>query len=210
MNGTQLRTRVIQLRDALLDHDEPAIRLHRDWLVGAIAAALLDQDVMAMRALRAELAGLIAITDKHSQGGPGERWRALSELLQACADTYKPLEQMRLAQPDRLSGIILRHISRESGITPSILAEKLKKKRSHISNELNALEKEGLIYKLSEGRNTYLYLSGIGRNVLASFSPLGSSFDKTQSTLGRTYPHADPERIRQPNLPLSGLVSRAA
>ena len=210
MNQPQIHSHAIELRNALLGHDEQAIRKHRDWLVGAVAAALLDQDLAAMRVLRAELSGLIALTDQCSNGGAGERWRALSEILQACSDTYKPLEQMRLAQPGRLSGIILRHINREPGVTPSIIAEKLNKKRSHISNELNALEKEGLIHKLCEGRNTHLYISGIGRSVLAGFSPLHISLDKTENTLGRTYPYADPARIRQPNLPLSGLVSRAA
>lgn len=210
MNKSQLHAHATDLRTALLKCDWAAIRQHRDWLVGAVAAALLDQNVDAMRALRAELANLVAVTDKYSDAGAGERWRALAEILQACADTCKPLEQMRLAQPNRLSGLILRHIGKESGITPSALADKLDKQRSHISNELKALECEGLIHKLSEGRNTYLYISGIGRKMLENYQTVAPAAPPGKTPMERTYPHADPKRARLARLPLSGLINPAA
>lgn len=211
MNNHLLETHATGLRHALADHDQQSVREHRDWLTGAVAAALLDQDVKAMQALRAALVELIPLADKYISSGAGERWRALGEVLQSCADTYKPLEQRRLAEPSRLSGLILRRIAKESGITPSVLAARLNKKRSHISNELNALEKEGLIYRLSEGRNIYLYISGTGRGVLASFLPVRSLDDTgTEKYLPREYPHVDPERLRHASPDLSGLVHPVA
>ena len=210
MNKSELHTHATSLRQALIKSDKSAIRTHRDWLIGAVAAALLDQDMDAMRSLRAELASLIAVTDQYYDAGAGERWRALAEILQACADTYKPLEQMRLAQPNRLSGLVLRHIGRESGITPSSLADKLGKQRNHISNELRALEQEGLIHKLSEGRNTYLYISGIGRKMLENYQAAAPVDDYREAPMERNYPHADPNRTRQARLPLSGLINTAA
>ena len=211
MDKNPLETHVIELRCALVNHDQQAVREHRDWLTGAVAAALLDQDVNVMRVLRAALVELIPLANKHSNGS-GERWRALGEVLQACTDTYKPLEQLRLAEPSRLSGLILRCIDKEPGIAPSILAERLNKKRSHISNELNVLEKEGLIHRLSEGRNTYLYISGAGRRVLASFLPVYSLRGDTETERRSKweYPHADPERLRHISPGLSGLVRSVA
>lgn len=209
MQKNLIHVHVEGLRTALINGDQAVTRQHRDWLTCAIAGALLDQDIEAMRILRVELADLISLADHYASEGSGERWRALCEVLQLCCDTFKPLEQVRLAQPNRLSGLILRHIGKESGITPSLLAEKLEKKRSHISNELAALEKEGLIHRLSEGRNTYLYISGIGRSVLAGFVPL-SAATVGEAHSKRVYPHADPQRIRQPPIPLSGLVRSAA
>ena len=174
MDTQQLQTHLTALRQALLNQEGQAIREQQDWLTGAVAAALLNQDQDAMQALRAGLVGLIPIADKYASGGPGERWRALGEVLQACADTYKPLEQVRLAASERLSGLIIRQISRNPGITPSVLAEKLEKSRSHISNELKALYREGLINGIARGRATHLYLSGVGKDVLDSFSAMHS------------------------------------
>lgn len=174
MDTQQLQTHLTALRQALLDHEGRVVREQQDWLTGAVAAALLNQDQDAMQVLRAGLVGLIPIADKYASGGPGERWRALGEVLQACADTHKPLEQVRLAESDRLSGLIIRQINRNPGITPSVLAEKLEKSRSHISNELKALYREGLINGISRGRATHLYLSGVGKDVLDSFSAMHS------------------------------------
>jgi len=174
MDTQQLQTHLTALRQALLNQEGQAVREQQDWLTGAVAAALLNQDQDAMQALRAGLVGLIPIADKYASGGPGERWRALGEVLQACADTYKPLEQVRLAASERLSGLIIKQISRNPGITPSVLAEKLEKSRSHISNELKALYREGLINGIARGRATHLYLSGVGKDVLDSFSAIHS------------------------------------
>ena len=121
---------------------------------------------------------------------------------------FKLFRNDSLADPSRVSGLILRKINQNPGITPSALGKDLHKTPSHISNELKELYKEGLLEKLTRGRITCLYLSGIGKDVLNSFTAMRSLPKGTNAMHPqRNYPYSDPNRTKNPSTKLPGLRS---
>lgn len=169
MDRKSIESHVQALRQALMEGEREAVREHQDWLMGTTAVALLDQDLDGMMVLRRHFPYLASLANKHGTGGPGERWNALWEVLEMCTETHRPLEQVRLAEPARLSGRILHQIRNTPGIMPSELARLLKKTRNHISNEIKLLARQGLVHRVTEGRNQRLYLSSTARELLQRF-----------------------------------------
>ena len=183
---------VDQLRQALLGGDAERAEAPQAWLMGEIASALQAQDRDKMMELRGHLANLIPLADHHGSGKPGDRWRAVWELLQACSATHRPLEQYRLAEPGRLSGLILAQIKRQPGITPSELAGDLKKQANQISNELRRLRDEGLVHRVPEGAQRQYFLTSAARTLLVGQSPVRLVVQPQ-----REYLHLREERLKQ-------------
>jgi DNA-binding MarR family transcriptional regulator len=189
-----LESHVQTLRRALLDGDQATAAAEQDWLMGEAAAALLQQDTAAMTALRVHLADLAPLADRYGDGRPGDRWRAVWELLQACGETIRPLEQVRLADASRLSGLLLRHIGASEGITPTELGERTGKRLNHISNILRALMGQGLVHRIPQGREGHYYLSDMGRALLAQSQPVRAVAPASKA------PAALPPHVREKRL----------
>jgi hypothetical protein len=159
------------LVDALIDADPDAVKTHQDWLMGECAAGLLDQDGATLAELRAAVADLAPVADRYGQGLPGDRWRAVWELLHAIGAASRPLEQRRLARPERVSGRLLRLIRETPGISPGRMATALGKQTNHVSNALRGLLDQGLVQRLPRGREVNYYLTETGREALADEAP---------------------------------------
>lgn len=162
-------------KQALREKNETAIFQEKAWLREAVAWALLQQDEPAMKMVRGFCADLAPLTDHVDQTAKGgDCWRYFGEVLTLFLENNKPLEQLRLALPNTVSGKILKEIQAEAGITPSTLSKKLNKSVTHISNELTKLEKSGLIYRFREGKSYELFLSVLGKEALDSITPTQS------------------------------------
>ena len=172
MKSKQLNEQIEQLRQALLGGDSEVVEKPQAWLMGEVASALQAQDRATMMELRGHLANLIPLADHHGSGKPGDRWRAVWELLQACSASHQPLEQYRLAEPARLSGLLLKHIKQQPGITPSELGDALGKKLNQISNELKRLREEGLVHQVPQGAKRQYFLTTAARTLLEGQSPV--------------------------------------
>lgn len=157
-----LARRVQALTDALIDGDHTAAATHRDWLMGEVAAGLLQQEAATLMDLRAAVADLAPLADHYGEGGPGERWRAVWEILYVIGQTSRPLEQARLARSETVPGQLLRLMRDEPGISPGLMAARLGKRANHISNALRALIDQGLAFRLPHGRTLRYYLSETG------------------------------------------------
>lgn len=182
-------------RQALQQQDNAALNQEKRWLTSAVAAAVLNQDIQTINALRATLADLPALADRFdATGKPGDRWRALTDMLHVAAESALPLEQLRLTAPGKLSGLILKHIQTQPGITPKQLAECCAKEPNHIANELKKLDQIGLIHKQRQGRNQHIYLSAQGKTALETLAPV-----KIVATTGNhaKLPHIDNERLKK-------------
>ena len=190
MKSSTFPQHIEQLRQALLSGDSESVEAPQAWLMGEIAGALQAQDRAAMMELRGYLANLIPLADHHGSGKPGDRWRAVWELLQACSASHQPLEQYRLAEASRLSGLILVRIKRQPGITPSELGKNLEKKANQISNELKRLREEGLVHQVPEGAQRRYFLTTAARTLLDGQSPV-----RLAAQQPREYPHLREERI---------------
>lgn len=166
-----LARRVQALSDALIDGDGTAAATHRAWLMGEIAAGLLHQDGATLMELRAAVADLAPLADHYGEGGPGERWRAVWELLYAIGQTSRPLEQARLARAETMPGQLLRLIRDTPGISPGEMAKALGKQANHVSNALRGLIDQGLAFRLPRGREVNYYLSETGREALGDGPP---------------------------------------
>jgi DNA-binding MarR family transcriptional regulator len=166
-----LARRARALSDALIDGDGAAAATHRDWLMGEVAAGLLQQDGATLMELRAAVADLAPLADHYGEGGPGERWRAVWELLYAIGQTTRPLEQARLARADTVSGQLLRLIRDDPGIAPGKMAKALGKQANHVSNALRGLIDQGLVFRLPRGREVNYYLSETGRAAVDEQAP---------------------------------------
>lgn len=158
----ELEQHVSQLRQALLDGNGDAVVREQHWLMGAISTALLQQDQPAMMALRGHLADLAPLADHYGAARPGERWRAAWEILHDFTAGIRPLEQSRLAEPRTFSGVLLEHIAKQPGITPSQLASQTRKQGNHVSNTLRALAEQGLVQHVPAGRNSFYHLTAMG------------------------------------------------
>jgi len=186
------------LRQALLAGEAPAAATERDWLMGEVAAALLSQDAEALKALRARLADLAPLADRYGDGRPGDRWRAVWEILHACSETIRPLEQVRLARPGQLSGLLLRHIGDCEGITQGELSTRVGKRPNHVSNTLRGLAEQGLVHRVPQGRTVRYYLSEMGRELLAEQRP-ARAVPPAASGPERPLKYVRPERIEGRN-----------
>jgi DNA-binding MarR family transcriptional regulator len=184
-----LQSRAQALIDALIDGDFDAAKHLQGWLMGECAAGLLNQDGETLADLRAAVADLVAVADRYGPGKPGDRWRAVWELLHAIGATTRPLEQLRLAHPQRVSGQLLQLIRDRPGISPSEMVQCLGKKANHVSNALRGLIDQGLVDRVTRGREVDYYLTGTGREALADEAPAPGAVTAT----------AQPQRI--PSLP---------
>ncbi|MFA7243450.1 MAG: MarR family transcriptional regulator [Sulfuricellaceae bacterium] len=192
----KLEDHLALLRAALIDQDQAAATREQHWLMGALSAALLQQDQAAMMTLRGHLADLAPLADHYGDALPGERWRAAWEILLDFTETIRPLEQVRLAAPGQLSGLLLRHISDTPGITPSELARRVGKEPNHISNTLRALSDQGLVQRVPAGRNSFYHLAAMGVAALAQQQPLVETVKPTQPGKVINFAHAKKERLQ--------------
>ena len=158
---------------ALKTKNEAALLHEKACLTAAAASALLEQDSNAMRSIRACCADLSSLADHFdTTGKPGDRWRALGDVLTLALESSKPLEQLRLVLPSTVGGLIMKEIKKHPGITPSELSESCKRQPSHISNEIKKLENAGLIHSLKRGKNKELFLSMLGKEALDDVAPM--------------------------------------
>jgi DNA-binding transcriptional ArsR family regulator len=183
-----------QLRQALLDANPEQIEAPQAWLMGEIATVLQSQDREKMMELRGYLADLIPLADHYGTSKPGDRWRTAWELLQASSASHQPLEQYRLAEPGRLSGLILKHIKQIPGITPGELTKILHKMPNQISNELKRLRDDGLVHQIPNGNKRQYFLSSTARGLLEQQSPARSV---PAPAPARKFPHVRKDRLEQ-------------
>jgi DNA-binding MarR family transcriptional regulator len=180
-------------KNAMHDKDIGILQQERNWLVSAVASAMLRQEDSELSALRGQLSELAALADRYDPTArPGDRWRALSEIMMIAQESSLPLEQLRLVLPNKLTGLMMKHIRQEPGITPAQLAQRCAKQPNHISNELKKLDKALLIHRLRQGRSQHLYLSGSGKETLDSLATVQAG-----PALPRIYPHADTDRLKK-------------
>lgn len=180
-------------KQALKDKDTETVLREKAALTEAVAWALLDQDENQIKSVRACLANLAPLADHFDETGKhGDRWRALGEVLRLVSENNKPLEQLRLALPNTVSGKILREIQAQAGITPSELSKRLSKGTTHISNELkkletntDGLETAGLIVRLKRGKRHELFLSVLGKEALESITPTQPQIQMNEPTVTR-------------------------
>lgn len=202
-----LEDHLARLRAALIDKDQAAVTREQHWLMGAVSTALLQQDQAAMMTLRGHLADLAPLADHYGEALPGERWRAAWEILLDFTETIRPLEQVRLAAPGQLSGLLLRHIANTPGIQPSELARRVGKEPNHISNTLRALSDQGLVQRVPAGRKSFYHLAAMGVAALAQQQPLEGIVKPAQTGKVADLDHAREERLQGRNtreLPANG------
>lgn len=195
-------------KQALKDSDNQALLQEKAWLTAAAASALLNQDIEAMRQVRGCCADLSALADRFdSTGKPGDRWRALGDVLTLALESGRPLEQLRLALPATVSGTLLQYIKEQPGITPTQLKELCNKSASHISNELKKLENAGLIDRLRRTKKHELFLSILGKEALDTINPREAP---VQHEAAIDYEYADPVLVNQPPLEIPLFRLKAA
>jgi DNA-binding MarR family transcriptional regulator len=186
---------------ALKEQDQDTLIREKATLTEAVAWALLEQDEEQIQAVRACLANLAPLADHFDEtGNRGDRWRALGEVLRLIAENNKPLEQLRLTLPNTVSGKILKEIQAQAGITPSELSNRLRKKNSHISNEIKKLDNARLIIRLKRGKNYELFLSVLGKEALESVTPeqnsqMQVSISETNFSANEEFFYTNPERL---------------
>lgn len=167
---TELEQRAQALRLALIDNDPAAaVELER-WLMGEAAAGLLYQDADTLMALRAAVADLAPVADLYGHGRKGDRWRAVWELLHAISETFRPLEQVRLARPKTFPGQLLRLIIEDPGVTPGDLAERTDRKLNQVSNALRKLLDQGLVYRVPQGNTARYFADAAARELTGETS----------------------------------------
>ncbi len=196
-------------KKAMQDKELSVLQQEKNWLVSAVASAVLRQENGELSALRGQLSELAALADRFDlTAKPGDRWRVLSEVMMIAQQSRLPLEQLRLVLPNKLTGLMMKHISKEPGITPAQLAKRCAKQPNHISNELKKLDKALLIHRLRKGRSQHLYLSALGKETLDSLAPVQAAPAPLHQ---RSYPYADTGRLQKlekdgqaPLLPLIG------
>lgn len=154
-----LKKRAQDLRLALMDGDQDAAAKLQAWLMGEVAAGLIEQESEVLLDLRAAIADLPQVADRYGDGKPGDRWRAVWELLYAVGQTTRPMEQQKLMQAETLPGQLLRLIAAQPGIAPTDMGKQLGKERNHVSNTLRALLDQGLVYRVPRGRSAAFYLT---------------------------------------------------
>jgi len=190
---------LIQHRDtykqALQTKDANALLREKAWLTAAAASALLEQDTEAMRRVRACCADLSSLADRFdSTGKPGDRWRTLGDMLTLALESGKPLEQLRLVLPSTVGGMMMKHIEKEPGITPTELSRRCQKQPSHTANEIKKLENAGLIYRFKRGKSHELFLSILGKEALDSVAPMKVIPQQEPKSV---YKYEDKERVQQ-------------
>lgn len=182
-------------KQALKNQDESGLRTAKAWLTADAAAVLLNQDPDGIERMLAYCADLAPLADHYDRTGkPGDYWRALSAVLTAARHSGKPLQQLRLALPSSVSGLLLKHIDGEAGITSKTLAERCKKTPQHISNEIKKLEAAGLICRKIHGREHPLFLTALGKTTLDATRPLQPLPMPERKPAG-VFPHADQQRV---------------
>ncbi|MCX7093291.1 MAG: winged helix-turn-helix transcriptional regulator [Methylobacter sp.] len=182
-------------KQALRSGDSKALLQEKAWLTAAAASALLNQDIQAMQQVRACCADLSSLADHFDNTGkPGDRWRTLGDVLTLALGSGRPLEQLRLALPTTVSGLILKRIKDQPGITPTELSQHCDKKPNHIANEVKKLENAGLIDRLKRGNKHELFLSILGKEALDTVNPQKAPI---QQGAFMDCKHADRNRLKK-------------
>ncbi|MDD2739695.1 MAG: MarR family transcriptional regulator [Methylomonas lenta] len=201
----------IQHRDAykqaLRSKDEASLLIEKAWLTTTAASAMLNQETVELSEILACCSDLAPLADHYDfTGKPGDHWRALSDILTLAMQSGKPLQQLRLVLPSTVSGLLIKHINDQPGITSKALADRCQKTAPHISNEIKKLERAGLIYRKKHGRERALFLSKLGKDALDDTKPIKIVVGD-RSPL--SFPHADQDRLNKlthsgmPTLPFS-------
>lgn len=182
-------------KKAMQDKELSVLQQEKNWLVSAVASAVLRQEESELSALRSQLSELAALADRFDPTAkPGDRWRALSEVMMIAQESSLPLEQLRLVLPNQVTGLMMKHIRDEPGITPALLAARCAKQPNHISNELKKLDKALLIYRLRKGKNQHLYLSALGKETLGSLALVQAAPTPSRQV---SYLHIDKDRMKK-------------
>lgn len=198
-------------KQALQAKDDNALLREKAWLTTATTSALLEQDDKLMHNIRACCADLSALADRFdTTGKPGDRWRALGDVLTLALESGKPLEQLRLVLPSTVGSLIMKHIKEHPGITPTELSRRCQKEPNHIANEIKKLENAGLIHCLKRGRNREIFLSMLGKETLDSIAPLTVISQPKEKKIDK---YVDNERLQRltasgaPRLPFDTLAA---
>ncbi len=184
---------------ALKSHDEASLLLEKAWLTTAATAVLLEQETDKIREMRAFIADLAPLADRLDMTGkPGDRWRALGDVLTLALESGKPLEQLNLVLPSQVSGLLVKHIDKQPGITQNELGARCGKNPSHVSNELKKLEHAGLIYRKKQGRENALFLTRLGNETLKNIEPVEPVLSVTPEA---KLPYVDAIRLERLGIP---------
>lgn len=180
-------------KQALKDTDMASLLSEKAWLTTLATSALLNQETAAMSEILACCADLAPLADHFDlTGKPGDHWRAISDVLSVAMRSGKPLQQLRLVLPSTVSGLLIKHIYDQPGITAKELATRSQKTPPHISNEIKKLENERLIYRIKKGREHEIFLSKLGKDIFEETRQVKLA---TEQKSARTYPHADQNRL---------------
>lgn len=184
---------------ALKNKDEASLLLEKAWLTATATAVLLEQETDKISEMRAFIADLAPLADRLDMTGkPGDRWRALGDVLTLALESGKPLEQLNLVLPSTVSGLFVKHISKEPGITQIELGKRCGKNKSHVSNEIKKLEDAGLIYRKKHGRENTLYLTRLGKETLENTEPVKFVLSATPES---KLPYVDQNRLEKLGTP---------
>jgi len=96
-----------------------------------------------------------------------------------------------LVLPSTVGYLMMKHIEKQPGITPTELSRRCDKQPNHTANEIKKLENAGLIHCLKRGKNKELFLSVLGKEALDRVAPLKIV---PQQELKREFKHTDPVR----------------
>ncbi|MFA5994067.1 MAG: hypothetical protein WC823_03855 [Parcubacteria group bacterium] len=159
MNGYEERIKqdVLELRNALIAGNLNLYISKRGCLMGDVATALMEQSEDAMIFLRGHLADFIPLT---KDAGDERYWYAAWELLNAFCNTCRPLEQLRLASPNTISGKVLRLIDATPGVSNRRLASLLKSNVQQIRKIVSDLKKQCLITYIPINRGSFMLEAG--------------------------------------------------
>ncbi len=197
-------------KQALKDKDQASLLNEKAWLTTLATSALLNQETAAMSEILACCADLAPLADHFDlTGKPGDHWRAISDVLSVAMRSGKPLQQLRLMFPSTVSGLLIKYIYDQPGITAKELATRSQKTPPHISNEIKKLENERLIYRIKKGREHEIFLSKLGKDIFEDTRQVKLA---TEQKTPRTYPHADQNRVAKitqqgvPELPFNRVA----
>lgn len=154
---------ILIMRNVLLKKNRDLYVVKKDWLMGEITSALMLQDEKIIMILRGHLADLIPLAREHGDAGEGERWQTIWEILHAFHVTSRPLEQLRLASSKLITGVLMRVIENNPGLSGVELSNLMDKSLKKVNDSIASLERHDLIMHIpSKG----LFLTATGREML--------------------------------------------
>lgn len=167
-----LAQQVEDYKTALKNQDNAVLLKTKECLLENVAWALMEQDNASLKYLRGICANLAPLADHFDNTSKnGDSWRTLNNLLRLFNENVKPLEQLRLAFPNTISGKILRIIKSNAGITQPQVAKLLNIESPQITEVVVQLSDANLIVMLKRDKEYEFYLSNIGKNILEDLTP---------------------------------------